>query len=148
MIRPRLTHVALFVADVDRSVSFYREFARLHVVHERIDGGVHVAWLSEQEHDPEFVIVVIGQRPGRDGEPPHLAHFGFAVENREAVDAVAAHAGAAKCLAEPPRDAGSVVGYFCLLRDPDGNLVEFSFGQSINPRDLEPARAVGRDRDS
>jgi hypothetical protein len=34
-----------------------------------------------------------------------------------------------------------VVGYFCLLQDPDGNKVEFSFGQPINPREL-PAGAV------
>lgn len=139
MSRPRLTHVALFVADVARSVAFYREFAGMHVVHDRVDGSVHVAWISEQERDPEFVIVVIGQAPGRAGSPPHMAHFGFALASRADVDAVGARAAAGGCLVEAAHDAGPIVGYYCLLRDPDGNLVEFSHGQSINPRDL-PAR--------
>jgi len=39
-------------------------------------------------------------------------------------------------LREGPRDAGPVVGYFCVVEDPDGNWVEFSFGQPINPREL------------
>ena len=36
------------------------------------------------------------------------------------------------------KDAGPIVGYFCIVEDPDGNWLEFSFGQSINPRDLPP----------
>jgi hypothetical protein len=32
---------------------------------------------------------------------------------------------------EPPQDAGPIVGYFCIVRDPDGNWVEFSHGQSL-----------------
>jgi hypothetical protein len=35
-----------------------------------------------------------------------------------------------------PPDAGPIVGYYCMLRDPDGNLVEFSHGQPINPKHL------------
>jgi len=35
--------------------------------------------------------------------------------------------------------AGPIVGYFCIVTDPDGNQVEFSYGQPINPRDLPPA---------
>lgn len=136
MIRPRLTHVALFVADVARSVAFYRSFAGLHVVHEREDHGVQVAWLSEQEYAPQFVIVLIAQAPGRATDPPRMAHFGYDVPSRPEVDAVAARAATAGCLAQAPQDGGPIVGYYCLLRDPDGNLVEFSHGQSINPRDL------------
>jgi len=41
-----------------------------------------------------------------------------------------------------PRDAGPIVGYFCMLRDPDGNSVEFSFGQALGP----PARRADRQR--
>jgi hypothetical protein len=39
-------------------------------------------------------------------------------------------------LREGPRDAGPVVGYFCIVEDPDRNWVEFSFGQPINPKEL------------
>jgi hypothetical protein len=32
--------------------------------------------------------------------------------------------------------AGPVVGYFCIVSDPDGNQVEFSYGQPIDPRQI------------
>lgn len=129
----RLTHVALFVADIERTVAFYRQFAGLHLVHDRIDDGVRVVWLSEQEERPRFVIVAIQAAPGISGEPPHMAHLGYDLPSRAAVDELAARARAAGVLQQGPVDAGAIVGYFCMLRDPDGNLVEFSHGQSIDP---------------
>jgi len=42
-----------------------------------------------------------------------------------------------------PVYAGPVVGYFCLVEDPDGNHVEFSYGQPINPRQLQDQLAPG-----
>ena len=36
-------------------------------------------------------------------------------------------------LIDGPRDAGPIVGYYCIVNDPDGNLVEFSHGQSLGP---------------
>jgi catechol 2,3-dioxygenase-like lactoylglutathione lyase family enzyme len=144
---PRLTHVALFVADVGRTVAFYRRFVGLHVVHERVDDGVSVVWLSEQAEEPQFVIVAIGLPPGEPTLPPHMAHFGYDVPSRATVDALAARARAEGVLMQGPTDAGPIVGYFCLLRDPDGNLVEFSHGQPINPRHL-PRGGQGADPDT
>lgn len=129
----RLTHVALFVRDVSRTIDFYREFAGLHVVHERVDDNVPVAWLSEQKTDPRFVIVVIQMRPADAGFPPNMAHFGYDLPSREAVDEMAARGDAAGVLVQGPLYAGPIVGYFCMLRDPDGNFVEFSHGQPIDP---------------
>lgn len=34
-------------------------------------------------------------------------------------------------LVEPPTDLGAPVGYFTILSDPDGHLVEFTHGQPI-----------------
>jgi catechol 2,3-dioxygenase-like lactoylglutathione lyase family enzyme len=133
-----LTHVALFVADAQRTVEFYERFVGLHIVHDRVDDGVRVVWLSEQAHDPEFVIVAITVAPGQPNSPPRMAHLGYDLPSRAAVDELAARADAAGLLAQAPTDAGPIVGYFCLLRDPDGNLVEFSHGQAINPRLIKP----------
>jgi hypothetical protein len=36
-------------------------------------------------------------------------------------------------LVEGPTDAGPIVGYYCIVNDPDGNPVEFSDGQSLGP---------------
>ena len=128
-----LTHVALFVRDPARTIDFYQRFAGLHVVHDRVGNGVRVVWLSEQEHDPEFVIVAIQQAPGEPSMPPHMAHFGYDLPSRAAVDELAARAEAAGLLVQGAADAGPIVGYFCILRDPDGNLVEFSHGQPLQP---------------
>ncbi len=135
--KPHLTHVALFVKDPARTVEFYGRFVGLHVVHDRTDDATRVVWLSETERDPEFVIVAIAAPPAAEGVPPHMAHFGYDVPSRADVDAIAARARADGVLEQTPTDAGPIVGYFCILRDPDGNLVEFSHGQPINPRRLK-----------
>jgi catechol 2,3-dioxygenase-like lactoylglutathione lyase family enzyme len=130
---PRCTHVAIFARDIDKAVSFYRTYADLHECHRRVDDGVTVVWLAEPGRDSEFVIVLIGVPHADPVDPAPLAHIGYAVESREQVDAVADRARREACLVDEPRDAGPVVGYYCILRDPDGNLVEFSHGQSLQP---------------
>jgi hypothetical protein len=68
-----------------------------------------------------------------------MAHFGYDLPSRAAVDEMAARAQAAGVLDQGPLEAGPIVGYFCMLRDPDGNLVEFSHGQPIDPEHLPGA---------
>lgn len=140
-MRPRLTHVALRVKDLTRTVAFYRTYAGLVVCHERVDDGTRVVWLAERAEDPAFVFVLIPM-PHAEGARPAVHHFGFTVASRGDVDGIAASARADGVLREEPRDGGPIVGYFCILEDPDGNWVEFSFGQPINPREL-PGAAAG-----
>ncbi len=132
---PRLTHIALRVTDLARSVAFYSAYAGLVVAHERDEDGTRVVWLAERADDPDFVFVLIPMAHS-EGERPGVHHFGFSVVRRDDVDAIAARARADGILREGPRDAGPVVGYFCIVEDPDRNWVEFSFGQPINPREL------------
>jgi catechol 2,3-dioxygenase-like lactoylglutathione lyase family enzyme len=134
-VRPRLTHVALRVTDLARSVAFYERYARLRVCHARDEEGTRVVWLAERADDPAFVFVLIPMAHA-EAEQPGVHHFGFALASRAEVDAVAAAARAEGILRDGPRDAGPVVGYFCIVEDPDRNWVEFSFGQPINPREL------------
>ncbi len=132
---PQLTHVALRAKDLERSIAFYERYAALHVCHDRNDDGTRVVWLAERPEDPNFVFVLI---PMAHADAGHAGvhHFGFAMASREEVDAMAAMARADGMLREGPKDAGPVVGYYCIVEDPDGNWVEFSHGQSINPRDV------------
>jgi catechol 2,3-dioxygenase-like lactoylglutathione lyase family enzyme len=111
---------------------------RLHVVHDRHDGSTRVVWLAERESDPSFVLVLFEVPAESDAGTTNLQHLGFAVASREDVDAAAAAARADGILAVEPAYAGPVVGYFCIVDDPDGNHVEFSYGQPINPRQLPP----------
>jgi catechol 2,3-dioxygenase-like lactoylglutathione lyase family enzyme len=134
--RPHLTHVATRSRDVAKSVDFYQRYVGLHVVHDRLDGGVRVVWLSEEPEDPTFVLVIIGVPHEIDADRSLAEHFGYDLPSRAAVDAIAARGAAEQILLQGPVDAGPIVGYFCMLRDPDGNIVEFSHGQPINPRQL------------
>ncbi len=133
-MKPALTHVALGVRDVERTIAFYRRHVRLHVVHDRTDHGMRVVWLSEVEHDPRFVLVCIQRAAEHPPGEASLLHLGYAVGSREEVDAAAGAARADGVLVSEPVYAGPVVGYFCILADPDGNQVELSFGQPIDPR--------------
>jgi catechol 2,3-dioxygenase-like lactoylglutathione lyase family enzyme len=129
---PTLTHLALHVRDLEACIAFYRDFCAMRVVHERDDGG-RVVWLAEPGRESEFIFVLIEGGPGRDQGERDFSHFGFALESRTAVDTVAARADAAGCLVWAPRDEPYPVGYYCGLSDPDGNFVEFSYGQPLGP---------------
>ena len=130
---PSFTHLALHVRDLDACIAFYREYCAMEIVHERSDGGTRVVWLAEPGRAGEFIFVLIPGGPGRDQGEGDYSHFGFALDSRAAVDAVAAKAQAAGRLAWAPRAEPFPVGYYCGLRDPDGNFVEFSYGQPLGP---------------
>jgi catechol 2,3-dioxygenase-like lactoylglutathione lyase family enzyme len=134
---PTLTHLALHVRDLAACVAFYRDFCGMSCVHERADGeggeGGRVVWLAEPGRETEFILVVLAGGPGRDQGERDFSHFGFALESRAAVDAIAEKARAAGCLIWPPREEPYPVGYYCGLSDPDGNAVEFSYGQPLGP---------------
>lgn len=142
--RPHLTHVALWTSDVERSIEFYRNYCALEVVHDRVepDGG-RVVWVGEPGTRSRFVIVLI-RRPVARSAPNSFAHFGFSCASREEVDGRAALARSNGVLEMEPRDAGPIVGYFCMLRDPDGNSVEFSFGQSLGRKSARAGRSFRR----
>ena len=131
---PSLTHIALHVRDLEACVAFYREFCGLGVVHERgEDASSRIVWLAEPGRETDFIFVLLPGGPGRDQAERDFSHFGFALDSKAAVDAMAAKAERAGCLAWPPRQEPYPVGYYCGLKDPDGNFVEFSYGQPLGP---------------
>jgi len=108
-----LTHVALLVGDVDASLAFYARYAAMQVVHQRADAatGARVAWLTD--HTRPFVIVLV--------EAP----------SREEVDRLCDAARREGCLRRGPTDSGYPVGYWAFIADPDGHMLEISFGQEV-----------------
>ena len=134
----RMTHVAVRASDIDQSVAFYERYAGLMPVHEREDDGIRVVWLSHMREDPDFVVVLLAMPHEPMREPAATDHFGFDVGSRVEVDRIAALARDEGILKFGPVDAGPIVGYFAMVRDPSGNTCEFSHGQPINPRDLRP----------
>ncbi len=127
------THLALHVRDLDACVRFYEAFCGLVVTHRRGTGPHRVVWLAEVGRETAFVFVLLEGGPGRKQAEGDFSHLGFACGSREAVDQVARRGQEAGCLAWPPRQEPYPVGYYCGLNDPDGNFIEMSFGQSIDP---------------
>ncbi|MDJ0947924.1 MAG: VOC family protein [Alphaproteobacteria bacterium] len=136
-----LTHLALHVRDYDACVAFYREYCGMREVHMRIDTvtGKRVVWLAEPGREREMIFVILPGGPGRDQEDGDYSHLGFAMESREAVDAIADRARRDGRLIWEPREEPYPVGYYCGVRDPDGNAVEFSYGQPLGPGAEEAA---------
>jgi catechol 2,3-dioxygenase-like lactoylglutathione lyase family enzyme len=134
LVPPTLTHVALQVRDIDASIHFYRRYCALAVVHERGAGhGASVVWLAEEGRERDFIFVLLSGGHGKTPAEDEYGHFGFACASRSDVDRIAAEARVAGCLVWEPREEPYPVGYYCGLKDPDGNFVEFSFGQPLGP---------------
>jgi len=70
---------------------------------------------------------------GREQAATDYSHLGFALDSRVAVDAIADKARMAGYLVWEPREEPYPVGYYCGIRAPDGNMVEFSYGQPLGP---------------
>ncbi len=132
-----MTHVAVRTTCIEESIAFYQRYTGQHVVHDRTDAGIRVVWLSHRKKDPEFVIVLLDMPHERVLEPNANDHFGFDVASRAEVDRIAELARSEGRLKYGPTDAGPIVGYFAMVRDPSGNTCEFSHGQSINPRETD-----------
>ena len=125
-----LTHIALPVADIDRSIRFYSTYAGMEVIHHRIDGetGAAVVWLCDRTRP--FAIVLIQTDSVHPVLSP-LAHLGVGCKSRQEIDLLCDKAKQEGILIEEPQDSGYPVGYWAFLRDPDGHTLELSYGQEI-----------------
>lgn len=119
-----LTHIALPVSDLDASVAFYSRYASMKVIHRRHD----VVWLSDLTR--AFAIVLIQCEQVQHPLLP-WAHLGVGVASRDDVDQLCAQARSDGCLLREPEDSGPPVGYWALMRDPDGHTLELAYGQDV-----------------
>jgi catechol 2,3-dioxygenase-like lactoylglutathione lyase family enzyme len=123
------THVALPVTNLDASLAFYKKYARMDAVHRRTEAdGKSVAWITD--HTRPFVIVLLEKATIEHKLLPP-AHLGVACESRAEVDRRCAEARAEGCLSEPPSDAGPPIGYWAFVTDPDGHILELTYGQEV-----------------
>jgi catechol 2,3-dioxygenase-like lactoylglutathione lyase family enzyme len=124
MVDVGLTHVALPVTDLAASIAFYKSYAAMEIVHQR-EG---VVWLSDRTRP--FVIVLARTESVESPLRP-FGHLGVGVPAREDVDRLAARARSEGVLILGPLDSGYPVGYWALLRDPDGHTLEVAYGQEV-----------------
>ena len=135
----RWTHVALRVDDIDAKIDFYTSMTPLELIEKRQDEQGFGAWLGMPgaTNNP-FILVVAQFLEGSDpfadapkGVLAPFAHLGIELPSKRAVDEIAASAAAADCLAMPATMMPPPIGYICMVRDPDGNMVEFSWDQGV-----------------
>ena len=125
-----LNHVAFAVRNLEASIDFYRRYAAMTEIHRRLDAqtSFEVAWLSDFTRP--FIVVLI-QGAGLDDTPlGPFGHLGVGCASRDQVDALAANAKAEGILVKEATDSGPPVGYWALVRDPDGNTLEVAHGQT------------------
>ncbi len=130
---PAFTHIAMHVRDLEACIDFYTTYAQMRLTQDRVSEGKRVVWLAEPGKEEHFIVVLIPGGPGREQISTDFSHLGFALESKEAVDAIADMARSDGILEWEPRQEPYPVGYYCGIRDPDGNFVEFSFGQPLGP---------------
>lgn len=148
-LRPKTatwTHIALRVRDIDASIEWYERHTPLRLLERRSDEFGFGAWLGQPTTgDRPFILVLAQFFPATDpfgDSPPAVlapfAHLGIELPTLEAIDEVAAVAEASGSLGMPPTQMPPPIGYICMVKDPDGNNIEFSFDQGV----YETARRV------
>ncbi len=126
----RLTHLGLPVTDLDKSIAFYEKWASMKV-QERPKDAVGIQGARLAQKGSNFVISLL-EMPVQSALPmPGVMHLGFECSSKAEVDKVAADAKKAGILLSGPVDGGPDLGYQTYISDPDGNNLEFSFGQKI-----------------
>jgi len=132
----RFTHVALPVCDLEATIAWYERFTPLRLLMRRQDSDGVSAWIGQPDMvDKPFIIVLVSFfRDQPKGPQPVLApfaHLGIELPTQEAVDEIAALGREDGCLVWEPQQLPAPIGYVCALRDPDGNVAEFSFDQGV-----------------
>ena len=125
----RWTHITFTASDIERSIDFYTSFCNLSVLRDRRREGGGTVWLGPDTppgQNPTFIMVI-----GEGEVSSRMDHLGFQCEAREQVEQIADRGKQLGILVHPPTDSGGSVGYWTMLRDPDGHLVEFTYGQPI-----------------
>ncbi|WP_448556659.1 VOC family protein [Thalassotalea montiporae] len=131
-----LTHIALHVANLEACIDFYQRYAGLSIVRDRRPhgpDGKRIVWLAEPSKANEFIIVVLPGGPEKAQQENDFSHLGFALASKAEVDSIAEQASEEGILVWPCKQEPYPVGYYCGIKDPDGNFVEFSYGQPLGP---------------
>ena len=110
-----LSHVALTVTNIQKSLLFYSEYANMKVVHKRTDAESQktVVWLSDGTRP--FAIVLM-ETPVIGTILKPFSHLGVGCKTRQEVDALCEKAKKEGILIQAPQDSGYPIGYWAFLR--------------------------------
>lgn len=136
---PEWHHVLFKVKDADASIRFYSEYLGMNAVQDQKDSdGRRWVWLrfSENPNAPLFALLEDTQFKGAPAPPPgqSLQAFCFRMTDLKPVEEMSARAKQDGHLIEAAAYGGHMRGYFCVVADPDGNRLEFSYVMAHKPQ--------------
>ena len=124
----RIRHLALEVADLEKSVLFYQNAFEMKVLRTRKnpirnDIAAYLGYQDEQEDVSIELYQFLNPTPALDGNRGF--HFALAVENIELVHDRALKAGAVSKTA-PQNNRPNSINKFAFILDPDGHEIELT----------------------
>ena len=137
-----LSHLAIPVLDVERSIAFYEKYLQMKVVKRR-ENPVDV-WMADGIRPFQLVLlaadkgdILDNERAGptdyRNARLAHpivaSAHIGFTCSSNTEVKRIAEMAQAEGILEHGPCEEGWPGGYCAYITDPSGHSVEISYNQ-------------------
>lgn len=141
----RLFEAHLTVADLDRSIAFYRDVVGLEVAHVVRERGAAFFWIGGRGHS------MLGVWTGGDGPQRTSLHLAFAASLADLVDAPRLLHAAGVMPVDfdgHPTDEPVVLAWMpaasIYFRDPDGHLLEYV---AMLPDPPQPERGVVRWRE-
>lgn len=136
---PRLTHYAIATAHMDKTLHFYCGFCAMRIVHNRVK-ATRISWLApKHESSPILVVIEHPEIPYcQTNSDSMLRHFGFELGSQEEVNEVFEMLKANGYNPTKPVFVDEITGYICMVQDPDGRWVEFSFGQDLREEKWDP----------
>jgi catechol 2,3-dioxygenase-like lactoylglutathione lyase family enzyme len=114
-----LSHVALSVSDLDRSLAFYKS---VFGVREYVRSESTIQVLGPGPHD----VLAFEKRPADAGVPGGIIHFGFRLTRPEDIDAAVMAVERAGGTITSRGEFGTGLPY-AFVRDPDGYEIEIWF---------------------
>lgn len=133
---PEWHHVLFKVKDADASIRFYSEYLGMNAVQDQKDSdGKRWVWMrfSENPNAPLFVFVEETQFKGGATPAQSLQSFSFRMTDLKPVEELSSRAQKDGLLLEAAAYGGHMRGYFCVVADPDGNRLEFSYVMNHKP---------------
>ena len=126
-----LTHIALHTKDVHAAAKFYQDWCDMEIIHTHDSDieGQPVIWLSCPDDSNFEIVLVPGSKNGVDTAREGMRHLGFDLPDMKALKEKAALAKEAGIIHWDLQTISWPVGTVFAVKDPDGNIVEFSEGQ-------------------
>jgi catechol 2,3-dioxygenase len=123
----RVGHVHLRVADLDRSIAFYRDALGFRLVADGRPAGVDAAFLAAGDYHHHVALNTLESAGGRPAPPGHtgLHHVAFLYPDRDELVRTVRRVLDLGYAVDHTTDHGATVAVY--LDDPDGNGVELYY---------------------